>query len=80
MSNRPTLFVAVIVLILALLLFGGVKSKAAGTVQHQISAPLCSYDDLASAVGSSAVQDWRIVAVPAVHTSKGTCLVIIVER
>jgi hypothetical protein len=79
MSSRSSFVVAVIVVILALVLLGDVKSKA-GTVQHQVSTPLCSYQDLAKAVGSSGLQEWRIVAVPTVQTSKGSCLVIIAEQ
>jgi hypothetical protein len=78
MKRGPSLLAGVIV-VMSLAFFMGSNSKAAN-FQHQASKPLCSYEELVKAIASSGIQDWKIVAVPAVQTTKGTCLVIVAEK
>jgi len=79
MNRRSSSLFGVIVLALGAFL-AGASSRAAVTFKRQVSTPLCSYEELAKAVAATDIHDWRIVAVPAVQTSKGTCLVIIAEK
>jgi hypothetical protein len=78
MKRGPSVLVGVIVVALAGF-FVGASSKAV-SFKHQVSTPLCSYEELAKAVSATDILDWRIVAVPAVQTTKGTCLVIVAEK